>query len=261
MGKKVYLVTNNNQTSREEMAAKCRKMNFDLDVSSMIAASNVTARYLKHIGFNKKAFVIGSKVLNDEIIDVGIETVGWGKDSMEGALSHFVVKALKSMDSEVGVVVVGFDENLSYPKIFKAVNYLKNPEVKFIATNSDQSIDFPSFTFPDTGPIIAAIENATGRKATVVGKPNQVLAEIALEHEAHRDSRRILVIGDRMNTDILFGNNCKFQTLLVTGTGVHKLEDVEATLEKLEKGEGDEEMAKHIPDFYISKMKNLFSKA
>lgn len=163
------------------------------------------------------------------------------------------------MDREVGAVIVGFDEHFSFPKLFKAVNYLRNPAVLLIATNADQKIDFPSFTFPDAGPIIAAIENATGRKATIVGKPSKVLAELALKQEAHRDSNRFLMIGDRLNTDVLFGKNNNFQTLLV-GTGVHSMSDVDEVIDAISRGEGGEGACNMIPDFYITALKNMFTR-
>ena len=164
------------------------------------------------------------------------------------------------MDKEIGAVIVAFDEHFSFPKLFKAVNYLRNPEVLFIATNADQKVDFPGFTFPDAGPIIAAIENATGRKPDVIGKPSKKLAEIALKQEAHVDSNRFLMIGDRLNTDVMFGKNNNYQTLFV-GTGVHNMDDVQEHIDEHETGEGDEDTPLMIPDFYISSFKHLFDKA
>lgn len=238
------------------MAKKCKKMNFDLEESSMVTCSNTTARYLKEIEFAKKAYVIGSKSLVDELEAVGITTVGAGPDLMECALPVFVPKQLMKMDSEVGAVVIGFDADFSFPKLFKAVNYLRNPAVKLIATNADEKIDFPQFTFPDAGPLIAAIENASGRKATVAGKPSKILADLVLNHENHRDSNRFLMIGDRLNTDVLFGKNNNFQTLLITTTGVHNMTHVEDYLNRIESGEKD--LEKFIPDFHIEALKNVF---
>jgi phosphoglycolate phosphatase len=223
----------------------------------MIATSHATAQYLKSIGFDKTAYVIGNKVLVAELEAVGIKTIGSGPDVCDTPLAEHVFKAAKSFDKEVGAVVVAFDEHFGFPKLFKAVNYLRNPAVKFIATNDDEKVDFPHFTFPDAGAIIAAIENVTQRKVEVVGKPSRLLTEIALKHEMHRESGRILMMGDRLNTDILFGKRNNFQTLLV-GTGVHKMKDVEEALEKLKKGEGGADAEQMIPDYYVSALKNLF---
>lgn len=260
MGKKVYLITNNNQTSREEMAKKCMKMNFDLGEDSMMSSAYATAQYVKNLGFDMTAYLIGAKALDDEFEKAGIARIGYGPDVMEAHLREQVPKTLHQMKRDVGAVVVGFDEHFSFPKLFKAVNYLRDPNVLFIATNADQKVDFPSFTFPDAGPIIAAIENVTGRKATVVGKPSKILAELALSQESHRDSNRFLMIGDRLNTDILFGKNNNFQTLLV-GTGVHSMSNVDDVIDAMNQGKGDEHAINMIPDFYISALRDLFNKA
>lgn len=259
LGKKVYLITNNNMTSAEEMVEKCQKLNFDLELSSMITVSSVLARFMAKSGFNKKAYVIGSKALKAELEKVGITVIGFGPDLMVHALPEFVQKELPNMDRECGAVVVGFDEHFCFPKLFKAVNYLRNPAVQFIATNEDEKFDFPQFTFPDTGPIIAAITNVTGRKPIVAGKPSKIIADIALSHESHRDSRRFLMIGDRMNTDVLFGTNNNFQTLLVTETGSHSMKHVQESLDKIEGG--DESLRKMIPDYHISALANLLKHA
>lgn len=259
LGKKVYLITNNSMTSAAQMVEKCTKMNYDLGEASMICVSNVLARYLVKSGFNKKAYVIGSQALKAELEKVGISVVGYGPDVMVHALPEFVQKELPNMDREVGAVVVGFDEHFCFPKLFKAVNYLRNPAVQFIATNEDEKFDFPQFTFPDAGPIIAAITNVTGRKPIVAGKPSKIIADIGLPHESHRDSRRFLMIGDRMNTDILFGTNNNFQTLLVTETGNHSMKHVQENLDKIDGG--DESLEKMIPDYHISALANLLKHA
>ena len=225
----------------------------------MISTSNATAQYLKSIGFDETAYVIGNKILVAELESVGIKTIGSGPDHVETSLQDHVFSTLKTMDKEVGAVVVGFDEHYGFPKLFKAVNYLKNPAVKFIATNDDDKIDFPNFTFPDTGATIASIETASHRKVEIIGKPSMKLTEICLKHEMHRDPNRFLMIGDRLNTDILFGNRNKFQTLLV-GTGVSSLKDVQDTIDKVKRGEGDEDSENLIPQYYISALKHLLRK-
>jgi phosphoglycolate phosphatase len=258
LGKKVYLLTNNNQITSKGMAEKCEKFGFNLGLDSMIAAAPATARYMKEIGFEKKVYVIGGKVLHEELNAIGIKTIGEGAECMtHDSLTNQVKYELSQMDKEVGAVICSFDPHFSFPKIFKAINYLRNPDVDFIATNDDENVDFPSFRFPDTGPIKAALENGSGRKALVIGKPSTLVFEVMLKQEAFRERKRFLMIGDRLNTDILFGNRNGFQTLLV-GTGVHSLANVQDVFGKIEKGEAGKEDDLLIPDFYVSALKDLF---
>lgn len=94
----------------------------------MICASNCAARYLSQRKF-KKVYVIGCEVLVDEIEAVGVSTIGSGPDVLENSLKDQVGQDLQRIDKDVEALVVGFDEHLSFPKLFKAVNYLRNPLV------------------------------------------------------------------------------------------------------------------------------------
>lgn len=87
-----------------------------------------------------------------------------------------------------------------------------------------------------------------------MGKPENYLCEIFFNDEIKKNPKRFLMIGDRLNTDILFGNNNNFQTLLVE-TGVHKMDKVNEIIEQVEKGE--ENLKNQIPDFYMSKLGKL----
>lgn len=91
-----------------------------------------------------------------------------------------------------------------------------------------------------------------------MGKPENYLCDIFFGDEVKKNSERFLMIGDRLNTDILFGKNNNFQTLLVE-TGVHKLDKVQEIINELDKGVKDVELENQIPDFYISALGDLFN--
>lgn len=95
----------------------------------MICSAHATAQHMRQIGFEKKAYVIGSKVLAEELEAVGITTLGSGPDVSEDSLQKQVMKDLQKIDEEVGAVVIGFDHHFSFPKLFKAVNYLRDPSI------------------------------------------------------------------------------------------------------------------------------------
>lgn len=91
-----------------------------------------------------------------------------------------------------------------------------------------------------------------------MGKPENYLCDIFFKEEIKTDSRRFLMIGDRLNTDILFGKNNNFQTLLVE-TGVHKLDKVQEIIKELENGATDPDLENQIPDFYLSALGDFFN--
>lgn len=92
-----------------------------------------------------------------------------------------------------------------------------------------------------------------------MGKPENYLCDIFFKDEIKQNSKRFLMIGDRLNTDILFGNKNNLQTLMVE-TGVHKMEKVHEIMQQVENGDADEDLKNQIPDFYLSRLGNLLDK-
>lgn len=144
------------------------------------------------------------------------------------------------IDPEVEAVLVGFDEHFSYPKILKAASYLKKPNCLFVATCCDET--FPAHSkkltvfpgkflwdlnflriilinlltffnlnnFSGTGSFVRCLEAVSGRKAYVVGKPNDYIKNAILKKH-NINPARTLMIGDRL---VLHGfakiNTCQY---------------------------------------------------
>ena len=161
-------------------------------------------------------------------------------------------------DPDVGAVVVGYYENFSFMKMMKAATYLKDPEMLFIGTNADQNFLIPGLTVPGAGAILKAIETCSERTAVVMGKPEKWIFETLFSHQIAFDPKKVLMIGDRLNTDMLFGKIHNFQTLFVQ-TGVHKIEKVQEIIREVNNGVGNLELERQIPDFYISSLGDLFN--
>lgn len=250
MGKRVFYITNNNVITREEFLIKCDKLGYKSSKDNVLTTSYLTACYLQDIGFRKKVYVVGSSGISRELNFLGIRNFGVGPDHLVNDVGTLVMNC--KLDPDVGAVVVGFDEHISYPKILKAVSYLNHPHCLFIATNTDETGPnrIGDCVVPGTGSMVAAIEKCAGRKPFLVGKPGAYIID-AIRKRYNVDPKRTLMIGDRCNTDILLGTRCGFKTLLVL-SGVSTLEDVLKWQQSDNKEDHD-----LVPDYYIDKLGDL----
>lgn len=247
LNKKVYFITNNSTKTRDEFLTKAHKLGFNVNADGIISTAWATAKYLQQQKFTKKVYLIGPAAIGHEMDLVGVRHTGVGPDVNTNIAQLF---AEFKPDPEIGAVVVGFDEHISFPKMYKAATYLDNPECLLIATNTDERFPSTNGVVPGTGSIVRAIETCSERKATVMGKPNRSICE-ALIADNIIIPERTLMIGDRANTDILLGHNCGFQTLLV-GSGVHGMDDV-----KRWQDSDDDEDHKMIPDVFLPTLGDL----
>lgn len=146
---------------------------------------------------------------------------------------------------DVGAVVVGFDRYINYYKIQMATLCIReNPGCLFLATNLDAVTHLTDAQeWAGNGSMVGAIRGSTKQEPTVVGKPSDfMLANIAEKFNLKRD--QICMVGDRLDTDILFGKNGGLTTALVL-SGV-TTEDVLLSKEN-----------KIHPDFYMDELPAL----
>lgn len=250
LGKRVFYVTNNSTKTREELVKKCEKLGFKANQGDVISTAYLAAEYLKNLGFNKRVYIIGNEGVVKELDRFNIQHTGVGPEVLNTDLGTWV-RTKMTLESDIGAVLVGFDEHFSYPKMVKAASYLNDPNCLFIATNTDERLPItPTLVIPGTGSIVRCVETSAGRDAFVVGKPNSYIREAIVKKQGI-DPSRTLMIGDRCNTDILFGKRCGFKTLLVL-TGVTTLSEVEEWSKS-----SDPESQELVPQFYIDKLGDL----
>ncbi|MEP6629701.1 MAG: HAD-IIA family hydrolase [Lapillicoccus sp.] len=122
-------------------------------------------------------------------------------------------------------VVLGENRTLSFESITKAIRLIDDG-ARFIAPNPDPSGPSKDGLMPATGSVAALITKATGRHPYFVGKPNPLMMRTALNRiDAH--SETTVMIGDRMDTDVISGLEAGLRTVLVL-TGSTQREQVEA---------------------------------
>jgi phosphoglycolate/pyridoxal phosphate phosphatase family enzyme len=227
-GKRVYFVTNNSTKSRADYVKKLEATaSIHAAPDAIISSAYAAAVYCKAHGITKKVYVVGESGLVEELRSVaGLEVLGpedWGKAFEFGTFHP------EQLDPDVQAVVAGFDGKFCYYKLAKAAAYLRYmPGCKFVATNRDLTYPDKHIVTPGGGTLIACIEAGAGRAPDVVaGKPSAGLLEI-VEEATGLDRRRTCMVGDRLDTDILFGNAGGLGSTLLVMTGVTSAAEVDA---------------------------------
>ncbi|KAL0306031.1 UNVERIFIED_CONTAM: Phosphoglycolate phosphatase 2 [Sesamum radiatum] len=130
-------------------------------------------------------------------------------------------------DKSVGAVVVGLDQYINYYKLQYATLCIReNPGCLFIATNRDAVGHLTDLQeWPGAGCMVAAVCGTTQKEPIVVGKPSTFLMEFLLK-KFNIPTSRMCMVGDRLDTDILFGQNAGCRTLLVL-SGVTNISDLQ----------------------------------
>lgn len=191
------LATNNATRTAADYVQKLAEMGVsDVPESAIITSGIATTAYLRaHYPAGTRVHVLGGSGLHRTIADAGYPLV----------------------DEGAQVVVAGADFELTYAKLKRAALLILEGAV-FIGTNPDPNFPSPEGLIPGAGSIIAALATATERQPFFIGKPGTPMFESALTLLGTSASAT-LMIGDRLSTDILGGQNANLKTALVL-TGV-----------------------------------------
>lgn len=201
-GKGFLVLTNNSIFTPRDLRARLRASGLDVPEESLWTSALATAQFLADQRAGGSAFVVGEAGLLTAMHDIG-----------------FVMT-----DRDPDYVVLGETRTYSFESITRAIRLIEKG-ARFIATNPDPSGPSPSGTLPATGSVAALISTATGRQPYYVGKPNPLMMRSALNRlDAH--SETTIMVGDRMDTDIISGLEAGLRTVLVL-TGSTRREQVE----------------------------------
>lgn len=199
--------TNNSSHDLEFYYNKITNFGIKCDLKhNFYSSTEVTISYLKDNGF-KTIYVIGNKSL---------------KNKLE---KHFKIIDRYDSSIEIDAVVAGFSTELVYDELKGACLYLETRDIPFIATNGDYRCPIEDGLYiPDCGGMCEWIYRCTEKKATVMGKPNpEIIRYLAKQFNVNMDE--VMVVGDRLYTDILVGVNAGVDSLCVL-SGECTLEDV-----------------------------------
>lgn len=199
--KAFLFLTNNSAKTPRELQEKMLRLGLEIGEEHFYTSALATAAFLSQQCPGGTAFVIGETGITNALYNVGF--------SMN--------------DSNPDYVVVSESSTYNYEKLEHAVNLVRNG-AKLIGTNPDLTGPTETGITPATGALIAPIELATGAKAYFVGKPNPLMMRHALKKVGCRREDTV-IIGDRMDTDIIAGIESEITTVLVL-SGVTTREDL-----------------------------------
>eukprot|EP01135_Chromosphaera_perkinsii_P004425 Nk52_evm3s281 gene=Nk52_evmTU3s281 len=226
MGKKLVFVTNNSTKSRSQYARKFEGFDVKVHREEVLGTSFVAAHYLKNVvGLTKRVYLVGESGIEEELELAGINYISSRIEDKDNVTQETFFEI--DIEDDVGAVLVGFDLNLNYKKIAKASLYLQNEDCIFVGTNHDTTFPVPGGRiFPGTGGMVAAIAAASHRDPKFLGKPNQTMIDCLLSEAYGIDPSRSVMVGDRLDTDMVFGKAAGMKTLLVmTGVTTEKCVD------------------------------------
>lgn len=200
--KRFLFLTNSSERSQRELQDKLARMGIVADKEHFYTSALATASFLHSQKPNGSAFVIGEAGLLNALYDVGYR--------------------MNNVDPDY--VVMGEARSYSYEKIEQAVN-LVIQGAKLIGTNPDVNGPTENGIAPATAALIAPIEIAAGKKAYFVGKPNPLMMRSALKKLQCRREETV-IIGDRMDTDIIAGIESEIDPCLVL-SGITSLNEID----------------------------------
>ena len=200
-GKKYLFLTNSPERTPKELHEKLKRLGINVGEEHFYTSALATASFLASQTPDGSAYIIGDAGLIYAMYNVGYTVNNVNPD----------------------YVVVGDPRSYNFEKIELAVNLVLKG-AKLIGTNSDISGPVENGIAPSTKALIAPIEIATGKKAYFVGKPNPLMMRSALKRlgVANEDA---IIIGDRMDTDVISGLESELDTLLVL-SGIATKEDI-----------------------------------
>lgn len=189
--KEYLFLTNNSGYTPKELQQKLTRMGLDVPEEHFYTSALATAAFLKDQAPGCSVFAIGEAGLLNALYDAGITM----------------------NDVNPDYVVVGESHSYSLETITKATNLVLGG-AKLIGANSDVSGPIENGIAPACRALVAPIEMATGTQAYFCGKPNPLMMRTGLR-KLNCHSRDAVMVGDRMDTDVISGLESGMQTVLV----------------------------------------------
>lgn len=201
---RIGYLTNNASRTPESVSEQLNSLGLKTKASDILTSPQAAMRSLR------------------ELVSPGAVVLVVGGDGLRRELEQSGYRITESAEDAPQAVVQGFAADVSWKQLAEASFALHNPDVPWIATNNDWTLPTERGMAPGNGTLVSAVHLATGRMPIVAGKPERALFDFARERF---DSKNPLMIGDRLDTDILGANRAGVKSLLVL-TGADQAKQV-----------------------------------
>ncbi len=198
-GKRIAFVTNNSRLRGEDYVQRLWKMGIQASLGEVVTVGGAVQHLLNETCQGQAAFVIGTAAMIEHVEAAGLR-VHNGTD----------------LASRAELVVVSGTEDFVFDDLRVAVQALRRG-AQFFATGRDPTYPMPDGLWPGTGALLSAVEYASDRVATIVGKPAPQLFQTALDRMG--PSARTLVVGDKLDSDIAAARAVGLDAALVLSGG------------------------------------------
>jgi NagD protein len=198
---KFLILTNNPIYTPVDLAHRLQYAGLDIKDNQIFSSAMATARFLNAQKPKGKAFVIGESGLTEALHEVGY--------------------ILTEIDPDY--VVLGETNGYNFDRITLAIRHVMSG-AHFLATNPDASGPTQHGVVPACGAMAALIEKACGKSPFFIGKPNPLMMRAALNYLGVHSENTVMV-GDRMDTDIIAGIESGMETILVL-TGMTREKEI-----------------------------------
>lgn len=195
------VLTNNPLFTPGDLSHRLKISGLDVPADNIFTSAMATAKFLKSQKERGTAFVIGESGLTGPIHEIG-----------------WIIT-----DHDPEYVVLGETLTYNFELVTKAIRFVAAGS-HFIATNPDPSGPSESGLVPACGALASLIEKASGMSPFFVGKPNPLMMRMALKHLGVHSEETVMV-GDRMDTDIIAGVQSGLETILVL-SGITSRSDI-----------------------------------
>ncbi len=208
-GLKALLATNNATQTVDQYIKKMAGFGVALEPWQIVtSADGTSAKLKKELPEKSRVFIVGETGVIAALCDAGFTTITDPEDK-----------------TPVEAVVVGMDRGFDYDKMKRAMAHIR-AGARFYGTNPDVTFPTAEGLVPGAGSMLAAVQAAGGVEPIIIGKPAPFMFQLCAER-AQLDIREMLVVGDRLETDIAGGQGVGAQTALVL-TGVSTSEQAAA---------------------------------